>query len=374
MNPKTITRLFAVSLALATQCASADQRPILYSSPGASPAVLQAAQKISDTATPKVDYAALTRQGDVFVRIAPRGRTLTNTNALSAGAFLSGKPYAFVTTPESVYGKSLLDIYLDIGYEAEDVIHWQRDQDMVAIVFRFPDVVRMSDVGNGALPADWNAQVYAPTWDNMFALFDRLAGQATIDVAKASSSFAPSGLVFASTAERDFVTGFPAAARAGVKAASYDKLSVDGGDPWRYRQLMEQKLSVFEHFCGDGHTRNELVDRDCTTRNSGILEFVGPNQKLPELKDVAVVRLGMLGIGDSYAPASRWVAASGGTVPEGAVKAGAEAAPGRQPLYVCRASYQGGLHPGKLRSDFKGCNLGWGGKEVVVPDYEVLTE
>jgi len=374
MNQKIMACLLALPLVMTGHCASADQRPILYTSPGASPAVLQVAQKISDTATPKINYATLARQGDVFVRIAPRAYTLTGSNALATSAILGTKPYVFFTTPESVYGKSLLDIYLDIGYEAEDVIHWQRDQDMVAIVFRFPDTVRVSDVGNGALPDSWNAQVYAPTWDNLFTLFDKLATQAAIDPAKASGSFMPWGLTFASTAERDFVTGFPAAARTAVKTATYDKLSVDGGDNWRYRQLMEQKLSVFEHFCGDGHTRNELFDRDCTTRTSGILEFVGPNQKLPELKEVAVVRLGMLGIGDSYAPASRWVAASGGTVPEGAVKAGAEAAPGQQPLYVCRAGYQGGLHPGKLRPEFKGCNLGWGGKEVVVPDYEVLTE
>lgn len=332
MNKKIMAHLLAIPLALLSLLsllslsACAEKRAILYkASPSA--AVQQAADKISDPATPKVDYAKLVREGDVFVRIGPRDKTLTETNALSAGALLGIKPYVFFTTPESVYGKSLLDIYLDIGYEAEDVINRQRGQDMVAIVFRFPDMVKVSGVVDGALPDNWNAFVYSPTWENVFALFDQLAAKATIDPAKASGSFAPWGLVFASAAERDFAMDFPSEARTRVKTSRYRKLGVMGGEDWRYRQLLEQKLSLMEHFCGDGHTRNELFDPDCTTNKSGILEFVGPNQKLPELKDLVVVHLGKLDMGDSYFPTEKWVAASGGVIPPGAVKAGAEAAP-----------------------------------------------
>jgi len=40
------------------------------------------------------------------------------------------------------------------------------------------------------------------------------------------------------------------------------------------------------------------------------------------------------------------------------------------PLFVCRGYYQGGMHPGKL---FNGmCYFGWGGREVVTPQYQVL--
>jgi len=42
-------------------------------------------------------------------------------------------------------------------------------------------------------------------------------------------------------------------------------------------------------------------------------------------------------------------------------------------LYICRARYKGGLHPGKLISSVMVCNIGWGGKEYSFSDYDVLT-
>lgn len=68
----------------------------------------------------------------------------------------------------------------------------------------------------------------------------------------------------------------------------------------------------------------------------------------------------------------RWVAASGGTVPPGAVRGGTEHPPGMQALYVCRANFNNGTHPGKIRPGFGGCNIGWGGTEHAVANYEVL--
>lgn len=41
------------------------------------------------------------------------------------------------------------------------------------------------------------------------------------------------------------------------------------------------------------------------------------------------------------------------------------------PLYVCRASYNGGVHPGKVVAG--SCNIGWGGKEIVLHSFEVLS-
>ena len=46
-------------------------------------------------------------------------------------------------------------------------------------------------------------------------------------------------------------------------------------------------------------------------------------------------------------------------------------------LFVCRASYQGGLYPGKVRPGFGGCYIAAGVKgdsEVVVPAYQTLAE
>ena len=63
-----------------------------------------------------------------------------------------------------------------------------------------------------------------------------------------------------------------------------------------------------------------------------------------------------------------WKAGSGGSVPSGAISGGSE--PGRT-LWVCRASYNNGVHPGKIVA--QNCNIGWGGKEITLRNYEVLT-
>lgn len=68
----------------------------------------------------------------------------------------------------------------------------------------------------------------------------------------------------------------------------------------------------------------------------------------------------------------RWVAARGGAVPEGAYVAGKDSPPNDEGLYICRAPYNGGIHPGKLKPSNKGCNIGWGGKEIMVDNYEVI--
>jgi|GEM_PF-2491046 len=40
------------------------------------------------------------------------------------------------------------------------------------------------------------------------------------------------------------------------------------------------------------------------------------------------------------------------------------------PLYVCRARYRGGIHPGKVVG--RNCNIGYDGREIVRRNYEVL--
>jgi hypothetical protein len=71
-----------------------------------------------------------------------------------------------------------------------------------------------------------------------------------------------------------------------------------------------------------------------------------------------------------------WVQAMSGSIPLHAVQFGfeprSERGPLTVPLYVCRARYEGGLHPGKLRADHGGCNIAWGGREITVASYEVL--
>lgn len=75
-------------------------------------------------------------------------------------------------------------------------------------------------------------------------------------------------------------------------------------------------------------------------------------------------------IGGDY----KWIAAFGGEIPSRAIVSGREHSPGLEELYICRAFYENGLHPGKVRSAFKGCHIGWGGKELEVKSYEVLVD
>ena len=42
------------------------------------------------------------------------------------------------------------------------------------------------------------------------------------------------------------------------------------------------------------------------------------------------------------------------------------------PLYVCQALFNGGLTPGKTRSNWTACHVSWGGQEHVVSSYSVL--
>lgn len=66
---------------------------------------------------------------------------------------------------------------------------------------------------------------------------------------------------------------------------------------------------------------------------------------------------------------ANWESATNGDIPDGAIKAGHEA--NGTPLYLCRADYKGGVHPGKVRKEFDAANIPYGGDEVKVNPYEV---
>jgi len=70
-----------------------------------------------------------------------------------------------------------------------------------------------------------------------------------------------------------------------------------------------------------------------------------------------------------------WQPANGGSIPSGALRTGREAIIGNEvpfSLYTCRAKMNGGTHPGKVRPEFGGCKIPYGGKEHTVYQYEVL--
>ena len=64
----------------------------------------------------------------------------------------------------------------------------------------------------------------------------------------------------------------------------------------------------------------------------------------------------------------RWILAQSGQVPPGAFFGAYE--PGRPILPICQAPYQGGVHIGKVVAS--NCNFGYGGLEVLSPQYAVL--
>lgn len=63
-----------------------------------------------------------------------------------------------------------------------------------------------------------------------------------------------------------------------------------------------------------------------------------------------------------------WVSAMDGNIPNGTVISGHEA--NGTKLYACRATVNGGIHPGKIRRGFKACNIPWGGKVISIKQYQ----
>ncbi|MCT4637351.1 MAG: DUF3421 domain-containing protein [Bacteroidales bacterium] len=73
-----------------------------------------------------------------------------------------------------------------------------------------------------------------------------------------------------------------------------------------------------------------------------------------------------------YIGNGKWVASANGRVPLGAVVCGYDT--DQKPLYAARAKYNGGIHIGKMKWGFKGAHISYGGREIEVKEYEILTE
>ena len=285
-------------LALGAARARAQERALLYSR-SSNGALAEATATVRTLSGTKVPYAQLSRSTVFYVRIVPRRIVLNADDTPQENAVLGGKPFVFFTTPQSLSGRTLLDMYQDIGYEAEDIVRWQRNEDMVALVFRYPGAIARTEMTDGKLPEDSGKKVYIPTWENVFSLFERLAERATVQPEK-RGEFAPEVTFFRSSQEKAFVLSFPEDGKKRLKRAGYAELKAIGGADWTYRRLLETKLSIFEHFLGTGRTHNEVLDPDGLDPEAGLFEFVGPNLKLKDLPDLAVVHLGSLSIKDTY--------------------------------------------------------------------------
>lgn len=63
-----------------------------------------------------------------------------------------------------------------------------------------------------------------------------------------------------------------------------------------------------------------------------------------------------------------WVPAEFGRIPRGAIVGGEDE--NQQPLYICRATYKGEKHPGKI--DGQNCSFAYAEEEINIPYYDVL--
>jgi hypothetical protein len=295
--------LCSLVLVLFSQSVYAQQRTLLYPNPNSlSGPIQEFAKIIRDPGSDEVPVDRLPLPSRYFVRIVPRRYVLTNENKIVDAAVLAvqTKPFVFLTTPESVFGRSLLEIYADIGYEAEDIIRWQRNEDMVAILFRYPDNVLVSDIRNGNLETDWSQRIYRTTWDNLLSVFTRLVRNERTAPCKETDM--PAKSICLPPKQSAFVLRFPLAGKRQLKTKSYSTLRALGGPTWEYRELLENKLSVFEHFRGDGRTENELLEFPNKPTQPRLMEVIGPNIRINDLPEVAIIHLGKLIIEDSYSP------------------------------------------------------------------------
>ena len=278
----------------------AKQRVLLYRKSLSVP-MQKLVKNIRNPHSIKVPSKELPPADRYFVRIAPRDAILTSDNQLRKDRVpvlaAPAKPFVFLTTPEGIYGRSLLEIYEDIGYEAESIIKDSRNQDMVAILFRYPEGVSVLREGN--LPGDWSNWIYPTTWDNIFSLFYRLVQ----DENSCNKGEVPMTRICLSNVQAALVLGFPTESKDRLRTTKYAVLKAAGGSDWEYRNLLESTLSVFEHFRGNGETQNEVSDPDA--QQPGLLELIGPNMKIADLPEVAIIHLGKLVIEDCYSSQSK---------------------------------------------------------------------
>ena len=277
------------------------EREVLFTKSPSVP-IQEAANILQDRHAVPVPLDQLRLPDGYFVRITERRFVVTDKKELVKDASLAGpsRPYAFLTTPQGFYGKSLVEIYGDIGYEAEQMIGSQRDKEMVVILFSYPKRIKVSAIRNGRLSADWRDQIYPTTWDNMFSLFTRLVQDKRSPAC--TNAPVPAKNICLSPADRAFVLRFQPAGKRKLKTTKYPVLQATGGSLWRYRKLLEDNLSMFEHFRGDGHTENEIVDLLDGKSAPRLYEVVGPNMRIDELEEVVVIRLGKMMIEDCFSP------------------------------------------------------------------------
>ena len=127
-KPVDAQNTYAERKLIAIQSDSADFRQIID-------AIRNPATKM----VPDVDV----KPSDIYFRL--------NDNAFTDESWLGGSPYVFLTVPQAGFGRSLYEVYSDLGYDAESVLK-QRNQHMVALVLRYKTDIRFSETRDGHGP------------------------------------------------------------------------------------------------------------------------------------------------------------------------------------------------------------------------------
>jgi hypothetical protein len=292
--------LLAVSAGLNADrpVAKSTARKLLYPADRDSvPAVLRPyVAKLLDPDQARVEPGEV-KPGDVFLRVVSRQYVMEG-DRLSSRGWLGATPFVFLAPPESILGRSLLEVFSAIGYSADTVLTTQIGVEKVAILFRYDREVRLHEGRDGKLPEDWEAAVYPTTWDNTFSLLERLAGdrKKCLVVNAKSPAFTPSLLRLGTEREAAFVSNFPREGKQRIKDRPYAALRLADGADWAYRSILERALGATEPFRGDGTTQRTFVAP--ARESKGFPEFLGPNRELMKLSEVAVIRLGCLKVSE----------------------------------------------------------------------------
>lgn len=262
-------------------------RRILYQT-NATPELKAILGRLLQPSTEWIRDADMPGRSRFFLRLTEARFIVDGEGHLQPEARLDGNPFVFLTVPEAAYGRTLFQLYSDLGYSAESVLH-QRGVPMVALILRYPTAVRVPNPWEGPTGEDWDSRVYQPMWDTVFDLFARLA-----DETREGKYFLLPDLT---PHERSLARFLPSARRQAVATLPYPLLRVAGGPDWEYRSLLEKHLSINAHFRGVGFTENTLSPGD---GRLGLPEFVGPNMELGRLAEFGVVDLGHLEFGEAH--------------------------------------------------------------------------
>ena len=188
------------------------------------------------------------------------------------------------------------------------------------------------------------AAVYLPPTDRSNILRDKAAAD---EAAALTAALPEAGADNAAAAPADFPVAWVTAANGMVPANAI----IGGKESGRTLPVCRARYNQGVH-------PGKVVGKNCNFAYAG-KEVLAPQYDVLVGKPDVLTQIPQL---------VRWVAAQGGQVPPGAFFGAYE--PGRPVLPICQAPYQGGVHVGKVVAG--NCNFGYGGRELLSPQYAVL--